>query len=155
MNSETLEEFVDSLQNRSEKVGGKHNPISEKVKNQRKRLKVKKIYRLKRPQSGLYLFIVRNYKNTPKYRYFIALSLAGQSSDFLVYLGKDFALQQQVKLIQYGVYPEHNRVNLLGLKELTDVEDYEGIISLLNKFRTILKTRQERIKDLVVEDQKL
>ena len=155
MTTDRLEEFVDTLQNRSVKVGGKHNPISEIVKNQKRRLKVKEIYNLKRPLKGLYLFTVRNYKKPPKYRYFIALSLAGQSSDFLVYLSKDFALQHQVKLIQYGVYPEHNRVNLLSLKELTEEEDYEDIIRILKKFRKVLKTRQERIKDLVVKDQKL
>lgn len=155
MSKDTLEEFIESLQNRAVKVGGNHNPISEIVKKQRRKLKVKKIYCLKRPLKGLYLFIVRNYKKPPKYRYFIALSLAGQSSDFLVYLGKDFALQHQVKLIQYGVYPEHNRVNLLALKEIIEVEDFEKILSILKKFRKVLKKRQERIKELVIEDQKL
>jgi hypothetical protein len=43
----------------------------------------------------------------------------------------------------------------LALKEIIEVEDFENILSTLKKFRKILKKRQERIKELVIEDQKL
>jgi hypothetical protein len=155
MTEKTFEAFIKSLKKRSQKVGGAHPPISELVKKERKRLKVKKIYSLKESRKGLYLFMVRNYKKPPKYRYFIAISLAGQSSDLLVYLAKDFALKKEVKLLQYSIYPEHNRVNLLGLKEITEVEKFEEIIDILGKYKNLLKGRMERIRDIVLKDQKL
>jgi len=155
MTEKTFEAFIKSLKKKSQKVGGSHPPISELVEKERMRLKVKKIYNLKESRKDLYLFMVRNYKKPPKYRYFIAISLAGQSSDLLVYLAKDFALKKEVKLLQYSVYPEHNRVNLLGLKEITEVEKFREIIDILMEYKNLLKVRMERIRDKVLKDQKL
>ncbi len=153
MNTDNLEEFIETIKEDTAKLKGRFPAISEKVKNERKGLKVKDIFRL--PKKDFYLIVVKHYDKPPKYRYFIALSLARQSSDLLVSLVKDFALQHDLKLIQYGIYPRHNRVNLLSLRELAVVEEYEGILNIFEQFRYTFKSRIEKLKEYVVSDQKL
>ncbi|TFG00128.1 MAG: hypothetical protein EU541_03145 [Promethearchaeota archaeon] len=151
MSTETIKDFIKSLKKKSEKIKGDHSPISEIVKNQRKLLKVKGVYNLTQDLKGLYLIVVKNYKKPPKYRYFIAISLVGQSSDLLVYLAKDFAIKNNLKLIQYSIFPYHNRVNLLSLKEITEVGKFKETNEILRQYKKIMKRRLEKMKNNLIK----
>ena len=97
----------------------------------------------------MFLFTVKNYDKVPKIRYFLAMQLASQSSDLLVALSRDFAIKNDLKLIQYSIYPKSTRTNLLSLKELKEVEDIEKSIGILQDFREDYKKKIVKIKNLV------
>ena len=142
-----LEPIV-SIKN-AKKLKGKFAPFSESVNKTPKSLKIKAIYNLKEQLKNFFLIIVRNYSKQPKIRYFLAISLASQSSDFLVSLAKNFASKNDLKLIQYSIYPKTLRIPLLALKELKTVENYSNSIELLNAFRTNFQKTLVKLKNLV------
>ncbi|MFW9970681.1 MAG: hypothetical protein ACFFDF_10810, partial [Candidatus Odinarchaeota archaeon] len=102
----------------TKKIRGKHSPILELVNNIPQSLRVENIYDLNRKEKYFHLLIVRNYSKKPKLRYFLAISLANNSSDLLVQLARDYALKNNLKLIQYSIFPKTLRILLLLLKEL-------------------------------------
>ncbi len=119
----------------AKKLKGKFHPFSELVNSIPKILTIKKCYELKGQLKNFYLILVNNYSKKPKIRYFLAISLASQSSDFLVSLAKKYANENGLKLIQFSIYPKTFRINLLSLKELNNVEDYSFSLKLLKQFR--------------------
>ncbi len=131
------------------KVRGKHAPISEIVNNAPKTLIVEKIYDLSENYKNFFFFIIKNYSKTPKLRYFLALSLAHTSSDLLVQLAKEFTVKNDLKLIQYSIFPKTFRIKLLLLKEIEKVEDYTNFIEKLKSFRREFRYKLEQVKNLV------
>jgi hypothetical protein len=149
MVNKNLEGFIEDLQKEKLRSRRKFLAISEMKGDKLFRLKVKKIYTLTDTLKNTYLMKVKNYEKPPKYRFFLAHSLASVSSDFLVSLAKDFAVKHHLKLIQYSLYPNHLRVSLLSLKELTEREQYSKIISLFKEFNGLMKERLTRLKKLI------
>ncbi|MFW9998595.1 MAG: hypothetical protein ACFE9Q_01660 [Candidatus Hodarchaeota archaeon] len=131
------------------KVRGKHSPISEIVNKVSKSLSVKKIYDLRERENHFYVIIVKNYSKHPKLRYFIAISLANNSSDLLVQLARNIAVRNDLKLIQYSIFPKTLRIQLLLLKEIKKVEDYAIFIEKLKTFRKEFRTKLSNLRNLV------
>jgi hypothetical protein len=138
----------EELLSNANKLRGKYPPISEIKEGKQHILKVKKVYQLMEELRNLYVFIVRNYEKTPKKRYFLAHILAGQSSDFLVFLAKDYSLKNNLRLIQYCVHPKSSRVSLLALNELVNPSKIKESIDSLKKFRKLFREKLEKISNL-------
>ena len=133
----------------AKRLKNKYPPISENIKGVPKSLKIKKIYELKENLKNLYLITVKNYSKKPRYRYFLAILLATQSSDLLVSLAKGFSKEHSLKLIQFSVYPQHFRVSLFSLKELNRADNLSESINLLKEFRNKYRKELENIKNLI------
>ena len=131
------------------KVKGKHPPISEVVNNVSKSLSVDKIYDLSKKNNNYFLLILKNYSKEPKLKYFLAISIANNSSDFLVQIAKDYAIKNDLKLIQYSIFPKTLRIQLLLLKEIRKIEDYTIFIKKLNDLRKDFRSKLLKIKNLV------
>ena len=148
--TESLKEYIkNEIIINAKKVRGRHTPISEIVNNVPKTLKIKEIYKLQGKLKNIYLFIANNYTKKPKMRYFLVISLASQSSDFLASLAKNFAKRNNLKLIQYSIFPKILRINLLLIKELTEIEDYSKSIQMLKNFRIVFQNRLTNFRDLI------
>lgn len=148
--TESLKEYIkNEIIINAKKVRGRHTPISEIVNNVPKTLKIREIYKLQGKLKNIYLFIANNYTKKPKTRYFLVISLASQSSDFLVSLAKEFAKRNNLKLIQYSIFPKNLRINLLLIKELTEIEDYSKSIQMLKNFRIVFQNRLTNFRDLI------
>lgn len=148
--TESLKEYIkNEIIINAKKVRGRHTPISEIVNNVPKTLKIREIYKLQGKLKNIYLFIANNYTKKPKTRYFLVISLASQSSDFLVSLAKEFAKNNNLKLIQYSIFPKILRINLLLIKELTEIEDYSKSIQMLKNFRIVFQNRLTNFRDLI------
>lgn len=129
------------------KIKGKFPPLSEIVDRTTKILPIKAVYDLSSIHKNFYLFIIKNYSKQPKRRYFLAITLAFQSSDLLVSLARDYIRDnKELKLIQYSIHPVHHRVNLLLMKELTKIKDYEDSIELLIPMRQSFRKKLDKIK---------
>jgi len=145
-NRKTLKIHVkSSIIKNCKKIRAKHSNISEIVDKVPKTLEIKSIYDLSKNFNNLYLMIVRNHSKQPKKRYFLAISLASQSSDLLVNLTRELVdKRDEIKLIQFSIQPKSMRVSLLALKELNSVENYSKPIELLQELRN--KFRQKLLK---------
>ena len=99
--------------------------------------------------KNCFLFIVKNYAKTPKLRFFLSISLANNSSDFLVELAKDYAIKNDLKLIQYSIFPRMLRIQLLLIKELKQFEDYNNFLEKLTIIRRKFRAKLVKIKNLV------
>ena len=137
LNQKELKTLVKSkIIKNSKKIREKHSNISELVNKTPKTLEVKNIYDLSEQHANLYLMVVRNHAKQPKTRYFLAISLASQSSDLVVNLARDIVKKDDdVRLIQFSIHPKSMRVSLLALKELTSIENYSHSIDLLQDLR--------------------
>jgi len=147
---ENLKVFVKTdITKTSKKVKGKHSPISEVVDDVQRVLKVPAIYNLNQRHKNFYLFTVENYIKNPKFRYFLSITLANNSSDLLVQLAGEYLIKDKLKLIQYSIFPDTLRVQLLLLKEIKLIEDYTQIIKVLKKIRIKFRNKIIRLKNLV------
>jgi len=133
----------------SKKVKGKHSPISEVVDDVSRVLKVQAIYDLNQHHKNFYLINVKNYIKKPKIRYYLSVTLANNSSDLLVQLAGEYLIKNELKLIQYSIFPETIRVQLLLLKEISLVKDFTHAIKALNKIRNEFRNKILRLKNLV------
>ena len=133
----------------AQKQRGKFAAISELIEDSQRTLKVQNIFKLKNELKGLFLFSVKNYNKHPKIRYFLAMQLASQSSDFLVALSRDFAIKNDLKLIQYSIVPKTTRISLLSLKEIKEIEDLEKSVGILQDFREKFRKKIAKINNLV------
>lgn len=137
------------LLNDAKRLKNKYPPISEKIKGVPKSLKIKKIYELKENLKNLYLITVKNYSKKPRYRHFLAILLASQSSDLLVSLAKGFSKEHNLKLIQFSIYPQHFRVSLFSLKELNTTDNFSESINVLKEFRNKYRKELENLKNII------
>ena len=133
------------------KIRGKKAPIAEIVDNTLIALPVKSIYDISELIKKFYFFIVQNHSKPPKLRYFVAVSLANNSSDILVQIAKDFAIKNGLKLIQYSIYPKTLRTQLLSMKEIKNPTDYSNSIEVLKVFRKDFREKLLKLKKLVTQ----
>ena len=133
----------------AKRLKNNYPPISENIKGVPKSLKIKKIYELKENHKNFYLIIAKNYSKKPRYRHFLAVLLASQSSDLLVSLAKGFSKEYNLKLIQFSIYPQHFRVSLFSLKELNATDNISELINLLKEFRNKYRKELENFKKLI------
>jgi hypothetical protein len=123
----------------AKRLRNKYPPISERVNGTSKSLKIKYIYELKGNLNNFIIIATKNYAKKPKYRYFLAISLASQSSDLLVNLAKEFSKKNNLKLIQFSLHPQHFRVGLFSLKEIENRNNLSEEIDLLKEFRILYR----------------
>ena len=133
----------------AKRIKKKFPPISEKINGISKSLKIKSIYQLKGKLNNFILITTKNYAKNPKYRYFLAILLASQSSDLLVSLAKEFSKENRLKLIQFSLYPQHFRVGLFSLKEIHDKNRISEAINLLKEFRITYRKDLEKLGKLI------
>jgi hypothetical protein len=150
LNQNDLKSFIkNSINKKIKKIRGKHPPIAEVVNNIPKSLKIKKIYDLAKESKYCFLIIVKNYIKRPKLRYFLAISLANNSSDLLVQLAREFAIKNNFKLIQYSIFPKNSRIQLLLIKEIKMIMDYTQSLANLNNYRKKFRIKLAKINNLV------
>jgi len=130
-------------------VKGKKVAIAEIIDNTIISLPVKSIYDMDEIIKKCYFFIVKNHAKQPKFRYFLTISLANNSSDLMVQLAQEFARKNGLKLIQYSIYPKTVRTQLLSMKEIKKIEDYNDSIEVLKKARNEFRKRLVALKNLV------
>ena len=123
----------------AKRIKNKHPPISEKVNGITKVLKVKKIYELKGNLNNFILIVTKNYAKNPKFKYFLAILLASQSSDILVNLAKEYSKKNNLKLIQFSLHPQNSRVGLFALKEIESRDNVTEVVKLLKEFRILYR----------------
>ncbi len=131
------------------KLKNKYPPISEKVNGISKSLKIKNIHKLKGNLNNFIIIKTKNYTKNPRYRYFLAILLASQSSDLLVSLAKEFSKKNRLKLIQFSLYPQHFRVGLFSLKELRNKNNFSEVINLLQEFRIFYRKDLAKLGKLI------
>jgi hypothetical protein len=149
-NQKALKIYLESnVIKNAKKLKGRFAPISELVESIQKTLTIRAIFDLKDQLKDFFLIIVKNYTKQLKLRFFLAIRLAFQSSDFLVALSKDFALKNDLKLIQYSIFPKNPRISLLSMKEIRKIEDYAKSIKILQDFRIKFRKTLEKIKNKV------
>lgn len=134
---------------RTKIIKGKKIAIAEIIDNSLISLPVKSIYDMNEKIKKCYFFIVKNHAKQPKFRYFLTISLANNSSDFLVQLAKEFARKNGLTLIQYPIYPKTVRTQLLSMKEINSIEDYNDSIEVLNNARNEFRKKLVGLKNLV------
>ena len=130
-------------------IKNKYPPISEKVNGVSKSLKIKNIHKLQGNLNNFIFITTKNYAKNPRYRYFLALILASQSSDLLVSLAKEFSKKNRLKLIQFSLYPQHFRVGLFSLKEIHNKNNFSETVNLLKEFRITYRKDLEKLRKLI------
>ena len=133
----------------AQRLKNKYPPISEKVNGISKSLRIKNIYKLKGNLNNFIFIKTKNYTKNPRYRYFLAILLATQSSDLLVSLAKEFSKKNRLKLIQFSLHPQHFRVGLFSLKEMHNKNNFSEVINLLKEFRIIYRKDLEKLGKLI------
>jgi len=149
-NNKDLKDFIEKKAVKNAKrLKGKHFPISEIVDAVPKCLRVKNIYRVEQQFKDIFLIVVKNHHKLPKIRYFLAVQLASQSSDLLARLARNCAVKNDLKLIQYPIYPKTLRINLLALKELDSVQNFSKWIALLENFKNLFNQKLKKLNELL------
>ncbi|MBY9013006.1 MAG: hypothetical protein KGD70_11595 [Candidatus Lokiarchaeota archaeon] len=133
----------------AKRIKKKFPPISEKINGISKSLKIKKIYELKGDLNNLLFITTKNYVKNPKERFFLAITLASQSSDLQVSLAKEFSKENRLKLIQFSLYPQHFRVGLFSLKEIHNKNEISEAVNLLKEFRIRYRKDIEKLRKLI------
>ena len=131
------------------RIKNKYPPISEKVNGVSKSLQIKSIYELKGNLKNFIFITTKNYAKKPKYRYFLAIAIATQSSDLLVSLAREFCKQNGLKLIQFPIHPQHFRVGLFSLSEILNKDSISETVNLLKEFRIMYKKDLEKLTKLI------
>ena len=145
-----LNSFIEKkVINGTKKVKGKKIAIAEVIDNTLISLPVKFVYDMDEKIKKCYFFIVKNHVKQPKLRYYLTISLANNSSDLMVQLAQEFARKNGLKLIQYSIYPKTVRTQLLSMKEIKNIEDYNNSIEVLKKARKEFRKRLVALKNLV------
>ncbi|MGV9171685.1 MAG: hypothetical protein ACOC44_15790 [Promethearchaeia archaeon] len=143
--NQKTEEFLEDILADADKIKSKLPNFSRVIDGKKVILKIRKIYSFTEDNSQFLLFQVRNYDNTPKYLYFLGKKLVSQSSDFIVMIARDFALEHDFELLQFPLRPEIRRVNLLALAPLRDPDNYQDLIELLNAYKVKLLKKMKKI----------
>ncbi len=145
---ESLNEFIENLIRKSQKIKGKFLPISKKEDGNIIQYEVKSIYSLADElRNKLMLFKFKNPEKPPKHKYFLSIVLASQSSDFLVLMCKEMVKKSQMLLIQYPLKPEQYRLSLICLKELSSTEDFLKLKQKLIDIYYLLQNRLIKIAE--------
>lgn len=150
-NIEFLESFLKTeIIKKAKKLKARYPSISEIVDGTPKILKIKNFYEMKDEFKNYYLIKVKNYNNDPKFRHFLAIILASQSSDFLASITKELIKEiGNIKLIQFSIYPKNFRISLLSLKEIRNEDDFLKSVKILKDLRINFKKKLDKIKNLI------
>jgi hypothetical protein len=151
LNREFLESFLKTeIINQAKELKARYPSISEIVDGIPRILKIKNFYEMKEEFKNYYLIKVKNYYNDPKFRHFLAIILASQSSDFLVLIAKELIKEiGNIKLIQFSIYPKNFRISLLSLKELRNKDDFLKSVKILKDLRINFKKKLDKIQKLI------
>lgn len=133
----------------AKRIKNKYPPISEKVNGISKSLKIKDIHEIGGNLNNFIIITTKNYVKNPKYRYFLAIMLASQSSDLLVNLAKEYSKKNNLKLIQFSLHPQHFRVGLFSLKEIENKDDLTEVVNLLKEFRILYRKNLDNLGKLI------
>ncbi|MFX1498133.1 MAG: hypothetical protein ACFFBH_11445 [Promethearchaeota archaeon] len=134
----------------SKRLKGRFPPILETIEGVNQILKVKAIYELSEELKDTYLIKVQNYQNKPKVRYFLVITLASQSSDFLVILAKNHIKEfKGIKLIQFSIYPKNFRISLLALNEVKIQDEFMSSLKHLKNLRMNFRKKLHNLKNLI------
>lgn len=149
-NKDNLKAYLKStLLKNSIKLKFKYPPISELVRNSEQVLKIRKISRLSEEYKDILILEVKNYIKNPKLRFFFAILLANQSSDFLVILAKNLInFKDKFRLIQYPIYPQFHRIGLLCLIEIEDITQIPSLLQSLKEFKMIFRRKLDNLKNI-------
>ncbi|MFX1492895.1 MAG: hypothetical protein ACFFBZ_01295 [Promethearchaeota archaeon] len=135
---------------KAKELKGRYPSISEIVDGTPRILKIKNLYEMKEEFKNFYLIKVKNYNNEPKFRHFLAIILASQSSDFLVSIIKELVKEiGNIKLIQFSIYPKNFRISLLSLKEIRNKDEFLNSVKILKDLRINFKKKLANIKNLI------
>ncbi len=127
---------------RAKKIRGKHPPMTEIVGKERKILKIEALYDLQSQNKNFFLFVLKDKAKKSKIKYYLAISLASQSSDIISELAKkDLSKKENFKLIQYSPHIKMYRTSLLLLKECTSTEEYITTKALLQEKRILFRKK--------------
>jgi hypothetical protein len=150
INKSNLKSFIENeIIKEVKKVRGKHAPISEVVNQVSKSLKVENLYDLSNKNKYFFLLIAKNYNKQPKLRYFLAVSIANTSSDLLVHLARENAIKNDLRLIQYSIFPKTLRIQLLLLKEIEKIEEFAFFLKKLAEIRKDFRKKLIKITNLI------
>ncbi|MBD3256146.1 MAG: hypothetical protein GF383_13700, partial [Candidatus Lokiarchaeota archaeon] len=94
MNSKDLLE--NPLFKNANRIKGKFPAFSERTKGKLRTLKVKNVYQLRDSFKNFFLIVLKNDADKKRERIYLCVSLASQSSDLMVILAKDFALDNSL-----------------------------------------------------------
>ena len=144
MEEELGSRIKEKLLKDSHRLKEKYPPLSYIINDTQLIFQINRLYELSGDLKQLYMIFAKS-KNG-KLRYFICITLASQSSDFLVSLArKTIKDETSLRLLQFSLIPKHLRVNLLCLKEIEHEDDLQGIITLLKQVRSRFRKTLENI----------
>lgn len=135
----------------AQKMRGDFPPISIKEGKEVRSLKIKNIYRINALSKYIFNISVPNYNKSPKYLDYLSIILANQSSDLIVEIARDLAIQNDVELIQYPIFQGNYRVSLLALHKVTNPDKIDPLLNNLRQIRKDLKQRLKEIKQLILK----
>ena len=144
MEEELGSRIKEKLLKDSHRLKEKYPPLSYIINDTQLIFQINRLYELSGDLKQLYMIFAKS-KNG-KLRYFICITLASQSSDFLVSLArKTIKDETSLRLLQFSLIPKHLRVNLLCLKEIEQEDDLQGSITLLKQVRSRFRKTLEKI----------
>jgi len=128
----------------SHRLKEKYPPISYIVNGNPLILQINRLYELLGNLKHFYVVIGKS--KSGELKYLICITLASQSSDFLVSLArKTIKDEPSLRLLQFSLMPKHLRVNLLCLKEIEQEDDLQGSITLLKQVKSRFRKTLENI----------
>ena len=135
----------------SHRLKEKYPPLSDIINGTQLKFQINRVYELSGDLKQLYMIIAKSKNGNLKY--LICITLASQSSDFLVSLArKTIKDETSLRLLQFSLIPKHLRVNLLCLKEIEHEDDLQGIITLLKQVRSRFRKTLEKITSQMEND---
>ena len=128
----------------SRRIKERYPPLSDIINGTKLTLQINRLYELSGDLRQFYIIIAKPKNGNLKY--LICITLASQSSDFLVSLARTTVKDEtNLRLLQFSLIPKHLRVNLLCLKEIEHEDDLQGIIDLLKQVRSRFRKTLEKI----------
>ena len=128
----------------SHRLKEKYPPLSYTINGIQLRLQINRLYELSGDLRQFCIIIAKSKDG--KLIYLICITLASQSSDFLVSLARTTIKDEtNLRLLQFSLMPKQLRVNLLCLKEIEHEDDLQGSITLLKQVRSRFRKTLEKI----------
>ena len=135
----------------SHRLKEKYPPLSDIINGTQLKFQINRVYELSGDLKQLNMIIAKSKNGNLKY--LICITLASQSSDFLVSIArKTIKNESNLRLLQFSLIPKHLRVNLLCLKEIEQEDDLQGIIDLLKQVRSRFRKNLEKITSQMDND---
>jgi len=144
MEEELGSRIKEKLLKDSHRLKEKYPPLSDFINGTQLTLQINRLYELSGDLRQFFLIIAKSKDG--KLKYLICITLASQSSDFLVSLArKTIKDETSLRLLQFSLIPKHLRVNLLCLKEIEHEDNLQGSITLLKQVRSRFRKTLENI----------